>query len=182
MVATGRLRPIAPRQESRGLASGCQLRRTEALGEGAEAVPIPAVKPRTSLRDVSKPILVEIGAGELIDKITILRIKSERMTDAAKLVNVRRELDVLSATRDASLSVSVELSALESALKAINEALWQIEDDIRACEAGRDFGPRFIELARAVYTSNDRRAAIKKDINLLSGSSLVEEKSYRDTR
>ena len=131
---------------------------------------------------MSERILVEIGAGELIDKITILTIKSERMTDEEKLANVRRELDALIAARHASLPASPELCALESDLRTVNELLWEIEDDIRACEAVRDFGPRFIELARAVYTYNDRRAAIKKDINLLSGSSLIEEKSYRDTR
>ena len=136
---------------------------------------------RASPRGVSGRILVEIGAGELIDKITILRIKSERMTDAAKLANVRRELDVLGVARDASLPASTELSALESDLEAINNALWRIEDDIRACEAARDFGPGFIELARAVYTCNDRRAAIKREINLLTGSSLIEEKSYART-
>ena len=130
---------------------------------------------------MSERILVEIGVGELIDKITILRIKSERITDEEKLVNVRRELEALVAARNASLPASPELCALESDLRAVNELLWEIEDDIRACEAGRDFGPRFIELARAVYTSNDRRAAIKKDINLLTGSSLIEEKSYRGT-
>ena len=135
-----------------------------------------------SQNDVSERILVEIGAGELIDKITILTIKSERMTDEEKLANVRRELDALIAARHASLPASPELCALESDLRTVNELLWEIEDDIRACEAVRDFGPRFIELARAVYTYNDRRAAIKKDINLLSGSSLIEEKSYRDTR
>ena len=135
-------------------------------------------KRRAGPRDAGKRILVEIGAGELIDKITILRIKSERMTDAAQLANVRRELAVLGAARDASLPASTELSALESDLEAINNALWRIEDDIRACEAARDFGPGFVELARAVYTCNDRRAAIKKQINLLTGSSLIEEKSY----
>ena len=143
---------------------------------------VPAAERRAGLRDVSERILVEIGAGELIDKITILQIKSDRMTDAAKLANVRRELGVLNATRDVSLHASAELSALESDLKAINNALWQIEDDIRACEAGHDFGPGFIKLARAVYTCNDRRAAIKKEINLLTGSSLIEEKSYAGAR
>ena len=127
---------------------------------------------------MSGRILVEVGAGELIDKITILRIKAGRMTDAAKLANVRRELEVLDAARAASLPASTELSTLESDLEAINHALWRIEDDIRACEAAGDFGPGFIELARAVYTCNDRRAAIKKEINLLTGSSLIEEKSY----
>ena len=127
---------------------------------------------------MSGRILVEVGAGELIDKITILRIKAGRMTDAAKLANVRRELEVLDAARAASLPASTELSTLESDLEAINNALWRIEDDIRACESAGDFGPGFIELARAVYTCNDRRAAIKKEINLLTGSSLIEEKSY----
>lgn len=130
---------------------------------------------------MSGRILVEVGAGELIDKITILRIKAGRMTDAAKLANVRRELEVLDAARAASLPASTELSTLESDLEAINHALWRIEDDIRACESAGDFGPGFIELARAVYTCNDRRAAIKKEINLLTGSSLIEEKSYART-
>ena len=133
---------------------------------------------RADPRDVSGRILVEVGAGELIDKITILRIKAGRMTDAAKLANVRRELEVLDAARAASLPASTELSTLESDLEAVNHALWRIEDDIRACESAGDFGPGFIELARAVYTCNDRRAAIKKEINLLTGSSLIEEKSY----
>ena len=101
---------------------------------------------------MSERILVEVGAGELIDKITILTIKSERITDEEKLANVRRELGALVTARNASLPDSPELCALESDLRAVNELLWEIEDDIRACEAGRDFGPGFIELARAVYT------------------------------
>ena len=131
---------------------------------------------------MTERILVEIGAGELIDKITILKIKSERMTDEDKLANVRRELDTLAAARDAALPASPELRALESDLRAVNESLWEIEDDIRACEVARDFGPEFIDLARAVYITNDRRASIKRSINVLAGSSLIEEKSYRDTR
>lgn len=130
---------------------------------------------------MSGRILVEIGAGELIDKISILRIKSERIADPDKLTNIRRELNALVASRNAELPTSPELCALESDLRAVNELLWEIEDDIRACESMRDFGPRFIELARAVYNSNDRRAAIKKDINLLTGSLLIEEKSYGGT-
>jgi hypothetical protein len=125
-------------------------------------------------------LMIEVGAGELIDKITILRIKAARMTDPAKLGNVKHELDVLSHARAENLSQSVELDRLEEALRMVNEELWVIEDDIRACEAARDFGPKFIELARSVYIQNDKRAAIKKSINELCGSSIVEEKSYTE--
>ena len=125
-------------------------------------------------------IMVEIGSGELIDKITILQIKSERMSDAAKLANVRLELSELSAARDDNLPASDELEALSAQLKTINEALWVIEDDIRACEAEKDFGGKFIALARAVYVTNDQRAAVKKQINLLTGAKIIEEKSYTE--
>ena len=128
----------------------------------------------------AKPIMIEVGPGELIDKITILRIKSERMTDEAKLANVRHELAVLDAARKANLEDSAELRRLEEGLKGVNEALWVIEDDIRQCEADKDFGPTFIELARSVYKQNDKRAALKKEINLLTGSRIVEEKSYTE--
>ena len=125
-------------------------------------------------------IMTEIGSGELIDKITILEIKSDRIADAEKLKNVRHELSVLSTTRDAHLSNIDGLSVLTTRLRAINEALWQIEDDIRACEAQNDFGQKFIDLARAVYNTNDKRAAVKKEINLLTGATIIEEKSYSD--
>src|SRR5690606_15058378 len=108
------------------------------------------------------------------------RIKQARIDDAAKLRNVVHELSVLEAARQRSLPVSAELERLEGELREVDEALWVIEDDIRACEAARDFGPRFIELARAVYIQNDRRAALKKAINLGCGSSIVEEKSYTE--
>lgn len=125
-------------------------------------------------------LMIEVGAGELIDKITILKIKAVRMMDPAKLKNVKHELDVLSLARTESLHQSTELDQLEDELRKVNEALWIIEDDIRACEAARDFGPRFIELARSVYIQNDKRAMIKKSINELCGSSIVEEKSYTE--
>ena len=125
-------------------------------------------------------LMIEVGAGELIDKITILKIKADRMADAAKLRNVKHELDVLSRAREENLNQSDELDRLENTLRLVNEALWVIEDDIRACEAVRDFGPKFIELARSVYIQNDKRAAIKKSINELCGSSIVEEKSYTE--
>ncbi|MBF0354821.1 MAG: hypothetical protein HQL43_06245 [Alphaproteobacteria bacterium] len=123
-------------------------------------------------------ILVEIPAGELIDKITILEIKAERIHDDAKLVNIRAELTTLAQTRDQAMKASPELAALTAKLKSVNEALWVIEDDIRDCERAKDFGSRFIELARAVYITNDERANLKREINLLMGSRLIEEKSY----
>lgn len=125
-------------------------------------------------------VLIEVGAGELIDKITILKIKADRITDAGKLRNVNHELAVLDTGRKQNLTQSAELDRLEAELRAVNEALWVIEDDIRACEAARDFGPKFIELARSVYIQNDKRAAIKKAINEHCGSSIVEEKSYTE--
>jgi hypothetical protein len=125
-------------------------------------------------------ITVEIAPGELIDKITILEIKSERMTDTAKLDNVRIELATLADARDAAVVASAELTNLTDQLKSINERLWDIEDDIRDCERVKDFGEKFIELARSVYKCNDKRAALKRDINTLLGSRLVEEKSYRE--
>ena len=124
-------------------------------------------------------ILVEISLGELIDKITILEIKAERIADARKLANVRYALDRLSETRTATFVISDALERLWADLKTVNEALWEIEDDIRLCEAEQDFGPRFIELARSVYRTNDRRAAIKKEIDQLFGSTMTDEKSYQ---
>ncbi len=128
----------------------------------------------------AQPIKVEIAPGELIDKITILQIKAERIRDEDKLKNVRTELDVLAQARDGAIAPSAQLDDLSGQLKAVNEALWEIEDSIRDCERQQDFGPKFIELARSVYRSNDRRAALKRQINELLGSSLIEEKSYAD--
>jgi len=125
-----------------------------------------------------RPITVEIAPGELFDKITILEIKSERITDAAKRHHVGTELARLVAARDCTVPGSAELTRLETELKEVNEALWQIEDDIRLCERDEDFGPRFISLARSVYHTNDRRAALKRQINELLGTDLMEEKSY----
>ena len=119
-----------------------------------------------------------VSAGELIDKITILEIKRERITDEAKRGNVGRELDLLVAERRRSLPSSPELDALTAELKTVNERLWDIEDDIRRCEAAAEFGDRFVELARSVYKSNDERSALKRRINDLLGSAIVEEKSY----
>jgi uncharacterized protein YukE len=125
---------------------------------------------------------VPVSAGELIDKITILQIKSERIRDAAKLANVRTELDQLDATWARHAFARVDIADLRARLKAVNEALWDIEDRIRLKEKAQAFDAEFIELARAVYFRNDERAAIKREINLRLGSTLVEEKSYEDYR
>ena len=123
---------------------------------------------------------VEVSVGELLDKITILEIKSERIPDPDKLVNVRKELELLKATWEASPLAAIDVAAPVAGLKAVNEELWEIEDDIRRHEAAADFGDSFVKLARSVYHANDRRAALKKDLNLKCGSTLVEEKSYVD--
>jgi len=127
-------------------------------------------------------ILVPVSPGELLDKITILRIKSARIGDAAKLANVRHELVLLEQTWSGAIPADIDLSADERALEDVNARLWDIEDRIRDHEAGRNFDAQFIELARSVYVCNDERAAIKKRINQTLGSALVEEKSYRPYR
>lgn len=123
-------------------------------------------------------MLAPISLGEAADKITILTIKSERIADTAKLANIRRELALLSQSFFAEIARGPEFDALFARLKAINEALWRIEDDIRECEARGDFGETFIRLARAVYKTNDERAAVKRAIDALLGSEIREEKSY----
>ncbi len=129
-----------------------------------------------------KELLTPVSPGELLDKITILRIKSARIEDAAKLANVRHELTLLQRTWDEAITPSAELAAEEKALEAVNARLWDIEDRIRDQEAAQSFDQRFIDLARAVYIENDERARIKKRINQLLGSKIVEEKSYRPYR
>lgn len=119
-----------------------------------------------------------VSPGELIDKLTILAIKSRRIADAAKLVNVRAELAALRACWTASPWAGRDISADETALLAVNEKLWDIEDRIRDKERAQRFDAEFIELARSVYIENDERAAIKKRLNIALGSTLVEEKSY----
>lgn len=124
-------------------------------------------------------ILVPLSPGELLDKITILRIKAARILDAGKLANVRLELGLLEQTWRDSRFAAVDIDREERALQQVNERLWDIEDRIREKEARQTFDREFIELARAVYHSNDERAAIKKRINQALGSRLVEEKSYQ---
>ena len=125
-------------------------------------------------------ISVPVSFGELLDKIAILQIKSERMTDATKLANVRNELAALEKTWMAHPAAGHDIATLRAELKAVNERLWVIEDDIRIKEKAQAFDDGFIRLARSVYFENDTRAKIKKDINLALGSSYVEEKSYQD--
>ncbi|MCG6889855.1 MAG: DUF6165 family protein [Gammaproteobacteria bacterium] len=127
-------------------------------------------------------ILIPISPGELLDKITILQIKSERIADSAKVANVKTELGMLEQVWREAVNDDDQIRALSSELKSINEALWEIEDDIRDEERNRRFGERFIELARAVYVTNDERANAKKKVNLYLDSSIVEEKSYQDYR
>jgi hypothetical protein len=120
---------------------------------------------------------VPVSWGELIDKITILEIKSDRLTGADALANVRRELAALRKIEPGP-GADARLAGLKAELVRVNQALWDIENEIRAKEAASDFGPGFVELARAVYRINDERAALKRQINLALGSELIEEKSY----
>jgi hypothetical protein len=126
-----------------------------------------------------KDILVPISPGELLDKITILRIKAARMSDPVKVSNVKHELALLEKTWKDSGAAAVNLGSEEANLTTVNEKLWVIEDEIRDEERARRFTEKFIELARAVYFTNDERAQIKKRINTLLGSTIVEEKSYK---
>ena len=125
-------------------------------------------------------IKVPVSPGELLDKITILRIKSARMRDASKLANVRTELEALERIWSASPYAAIDVASEVSALLAVNERLWAIEDDIRDKERAQSFDGEFVRLARAVYIENDERAAIKRRLNVKLGSSLIEEKSYAD--
>jgi Family of unknown function (DUF6165) len=125
-----------------------------------------------------RAVLIPVAYGDAADRITILTIKNERIKDEAKLDHVSTELALLSDAFFANVRLAEGFDSLFAELKSINEALWQIEDDIRACESRNDFGDDFIRLARAVYLTNDRRAQIKRAIDELLGSELREEKSY----
>jgi Family of unknown function (DUF6165) len=127
-------------------------------------------------------IAVPISPGELLDKITILRIKAARIEDTDKLANVRRELALLELRWQQSVPAAAELSGDEAALERVNARLWDIEDRIREHEARHSFDSAFVELARAVYLNNDERAAIKQRINLKLNSAIIEEKSYQPYR
>ena len=127
---------------------------------------------------MTSQIAVPCSIGDLIDRITILELKVQYFSDTTKRSNASHELAVLSAVRDQHDMSGAELSDLTGQLKAVNQQLWDIEEEIRTFEETGHFGERFIELARAVYITNDRRSAIKKDINILMKSDLIEEKSY----
>lgn len=127
-------------------------------------------------------IKVEISVGEFLDKLAILEIKSRRIDDPGKLANVARELGTLRGAWEHSPYAGADLAEERQALRAINERLWEIEDAIRDKERHCAFDSEFVELARSVYISNDRRAEIKRAINLKTGSALVEEKSYSERR
>ncbi|MFT5540495.1 MAG: hypothetical protein ACI82H_002027 [Alphaproteobacteria bacterium] len=124
-------------------------------------------------------ITIHISPGEVLDRLTILEIKSERMTDAAKLANVRHELEELAAVVAKTVPIRNDIRALHVELKTINAKLWEIEDEIRDCERGKDFGEKFVALARAVYITNDERSRVKRSINEALGAGLIEEKSYQ---
>jgi len=118
---------------------------------------------------------IEVSNGEIIDKLTIVQIKLERITDDAKLANLRREYDML---KEAAASIISQDDPLYTALYEVNCSLWDIEDRIRDLERKKDFGPEFVSTAREVYFNNDKRSEIKREINLKTASGLIEEKSY----
>lgn len=121
-----------------------------------------------------------VSFGDAADRITILEIKKDRIADAEKRANVVAELELLWPPFRVAIADTPEFRALFARLKKINEALWEIEDDIRTCENRGDFGAEFVRLARAVYTTNDERARVKRELNVLLGSAIVEEKSYHE--
>jgi len=125
-------------------------------------------------------LLIPGSPGELVDKITILEIKAAKISEKVKQSNILHELEVLMKSYEENITISDKLTDLKRELKKVNESLWEIEDDIRSCERRSDFGADFIKLARSVYFENDRRARLKKDINMLLGSEIIEEKSYAD--
>ncbi len=125
-------------------------------------------------------VTVPVSVGELLDKISILEIKLERIDDVAKRSNVQREHAALVGVRDGALTLTPRMAELCDELKRVNERLWEIEDAIRDKERAKAFDEEFVELARSVYRTNDRRAALKRELNALTGSALVEEKSYAD--
>tara|TARA_B100000029_G_scaffold491514_1_gene551751 strand:- start:67 stop:468 length:402 start_codon:yes stop_codon:yes gene_type:complete len=128
----------------------------------------------------AKKILTEISAGELLDKISILEIKLERVQDKEGLKEINKEYKVLKNTQDSNIKITEDLKDLFHELKKINIKLWEIEDQVRACEKNKDFGDKFVQLARNVYLSNDKRSDIKLKINKLLGSNLREIKKYSD--
>ena len=125
-----------------------------------------------------KKILTEISAGELLDKISILEIKLDKIKDKESLIEINKEYASLSETKNSNISITKDLENLTKQLKETNTKLWSIEDEKRMCEKNKDFGKKFIELARSVYLNNDKRAKIKSEINKLLGSNIKEIKKY----
>jgi hypothetical protein len=125
-------------------------------------------------------INIPVSWGELIDKITILEIKMNRIQDVEKLDNISKELEALNLIFNQNCSELELVGQLKTELRTVNEKLWEIEDDIRKCEKGKNFSQRFIDLARAVYMNNDQRSVLKREINIVLKSELIEEKSYED--
>ena len=132
------------------------------------------------MKHTSDSITCPTSAGELLDKLSILEIKSEKIDDPEKLINITTELNILTEVKNNFIKNDLKISELFTKLKEVNNKLWVIEDDIRDCERNNTFDKTFIELARAVYKTNDVRAAVKKEINIYLGSTIVEEKSYKD--
>ena len=128
--------------------------------------------------DRSRCILVEVSAGELIDKITVLEVKMARITDPEKLTNINSELQVLAAARERGLDSSTRLDELSIRLRLVNAELFDVIAEIYQCERRNDHGARFVSLARDVYRLNDQRALLKREINHLTGSRLIEEKDH----
>jgi len=128
----------------------------------------------------SKKILADISAGELLDKISILEIKLEKVTDKINLHEVKKEYDMLKKTQNFSIEFNDDFKSLFNILKEVNLILWNTEDKIRICEKNKDFGKSFVELARQVYINNDKRSQIKSQINKKSGSNIKEVKQYID--
>src|SRR5690606_17940316 len=152
--------------------------RTTSPWSSSGACRLPRMEPASHPNE----LLVPVSFGELLDKIAILQIKSERMTDKAKLANVRNELSALERTWMAHPAASNDITRLRAEHNAVNECLREIEDEVRLKEKAGDFDDEFIRLARSVYFQNDERARLKKEINLALGSAYVEEKSYQDYR
>lgn len=126
-------------------------------------------------------LMIEVGPGELVDKITILEIKQERIEDTDKRRYVQDELEALTAIDQIHIPDSPQMIRLRNDLYHVNTTLWDVENAIRECESKGDFGAHFISLARSVYQHNDRRAALKHAINTLMNARIVEQKSYAST-
>ena len=126
----------------------------------------------------SKKILSEISAGELLDKMSILEIKLDKVKDKSNLIEINKEYQILKKAKNANIKISEKINQLYKELKKINLILWDTEDKIRICEKNKDFGKKFIELAREVYFNNDKRSKIKSEINKILGSNIREVKQY----